>query len=83
MIDVRSGEVVLDGLSMPHSPRLHQGKLWMLNSGTGDFGYADLDARRLVPVTFCPGYARGLAMVGDFAVIGRGRAGTRPSPACR
>ena len=39
MIDVRSNEVILTGLSMPHSPRWYRGKLWLLNSGTGDFGY--------------------------------------------
>jgi uncharacterized protein (TIGR03032 family) len=33
--DVLSGEVVATGLTMPHSPRFYQGKLWLLNSGTG------------------------------------------------
>jgi uncharacterized protein (TIGR03032 family) len=69
VIDVRSDEIVLEGLSMPHSPRLHHGKLWLLNSGTGDFSHTG----RLVPIAFCPGYARGLVMVGEFAVIGCSR----------
>ncbi len=29
------------GLSMPHSPRLYDGRLWLLNSGTGEFGTVD------------------------------------------
>lgn len=70
VMDVRSNEVVLEGLSMPHSPRMHQGKLWLLNSGTGDFGFVDLKHGRFEPVAFCPGYARGLAFIGDFAVVG-------------
>ena len=70
VIDVESGEVVVEGLSMPHSPRLHQGRLWLLNSGAGEFGYIDLDNGRLEPVAFCPGYARGLAFVGNYAIIG-------------
>jgi uncharacterized protein (TIGR03032 family) len=70
VIDVNSNEIVLRGLSMPHSPRWHQGRLWLLNSGTGDFGYADLDAGRFVPVAFCPGYMRGLSFHGDFALVG-------------
>lgn len=70
LIDVNSNEVVLSGLSMPHSPRWHQGKLWLLNSGTGFFGYADLDRGAFEPVTFCPGYLRGCAFSGDFAVVG-------------
>jgi len=35
VVDVRSNQVIASGLSMPHSPRVHQGRLWLLNSGTG------------------------------------------------
>ena len=70
VIDVASGEIVCDGLSMPHSPRLHGGKLWLLNSGTGEFGHVDPAAGRFEPVAFCPGYARGLAFAGNNAVAG-------------
>jgi uncharacterized protein (TIGR03032 family) len=70
LIDVASGEIVARGLSMPHSPRLHRGRLWLLNSGTGEFGHVDLRSGRFEPVAFCPGYARGLALSGRHAVIG-------------
>lgn len=70
VIDVRSQEVVADGLSMPHSPRLRDGRLWLLNSGTGELGFVDLASGRFEAVAFCPGYARGLAFIGDHAVIG-------------
>lgn len=73
VIDVASNEIVLGGLSMPHSPRWHDGRLWLLNSGTGEFGSVDLAAGRFDPVAFCPGYARGLAFVGRHAVIGLSR----------
>jgi uncharacterized protein (TIGR03032 family) len=70
VIDIAANEVVLRGLSMPHSPRWHRGRLWLHNSGTGEFGYADLERGRFEPVTFCAGYLRGLDFVGDFAVVG-------------
>lgn len=70
IVDVATNEVVCEGLSMPHSPRLHEGRLWVLNSGAGEFGWVDLQARRFVPLAFCPGYARGLAFTGGAAVIG-------------
>lgn len=70
VIDVETGETVCEGLSMPHSPRLHEGRLWLLNSGTGEFGRIDLDRRRFEPHALCPGYARGLAFVGGHAVVG-------------
>jgi len=70
VIDVASGEPVLGGLSMPHSPRWHRDRLWLHDSGTGRFGFADLSAGRFEPVTFCPGYLRGLAFAGDYALVG-------------
>lgn len=73
VIDVASNEIVARGLSMPHSPRWHQGKLWLLDSGTGDFGYVDLENGSFVPVAFCPGYMRGLSFHGDYALVGLSR----------
>jgi uncharacterized protein (TIGR03032 family) len=73
VLDVASGEVVASGLSMPHSPRLHGGRLWLLNSGTGEFGTIDPADGCFTPVAFCPGYARGLTFIGDHAVIGLSR----------
>jgi uncharacterized protein (TIGR03032 family) len=35
ILDVASGEVVAHGLSMPHSPRVYQNRLWVLDSGRG------------------------------------------------
>lgn len=73
VIDVNTNEIVARGLSMPHSPRWHQGKLWLLNSGTGDFGYVDFASGSFVPVTFCAGYMRGLSFHGDYALVGTSR----------
>lgn len=70
VIDVNSGQVVARGLSMPHSPRLYRGALWLLNSGTGYLGHCDLKEGRFEPVAFCPGYLRGFALIDRFAVVG-------------
>ena len=70
VIDVRTDDIVCTGLSMPHSPRLHNGKLWLLESGTGYFGYVDLAKGQFERVAFCPGYARGLSFVNNFAIVG-------------
>lgn len=68
--DVASNEVIVDGLSMPHSPRWYRNRLWLLDSGNGYFGWVDLEAGRFERVAFCAGYARGLTFVGDYAVVG-------------
>lgn len=70
VVDVGSGEIVATGLSMPHSPRLHGGELWALSSGRGEIGRVDLATGRFEPAAFCPGYLRGLAFVGDTALVG-------------
>ncbi len=70
VVDIATNEIVCEGLSMPHSPRWHNGKLWLLNSGVGDFGYVDFETKKFVTVGMCPGFARGLCFVGDYAVIG-------------
>jgi uncharacterized protein (TIGR03032 family) len=73
VIDVRDNRIVASRLSMPHSPRVYRGRLWLLNSGTGYFGSIDATSGVFVPLTFCPGYLRGLAFVGDYAVMGLSR----------
>jgi uncharacterized protein (TIGR03032 family) len=70
VMDCQSNEIIARGLSMPHSPRLHKGKLYVLNSGTGHFGTIDPTSGKFEPIAFCPGYLRGLAIVGNFALIG-------------
>lgn len=74
VIDVATGAIVADGLSMPHSPRVHDGKLWLLNSGRGAFGWVDRASGAFEPVGFCPGYARGLAFAGGHAIVGLSQA---------
>lgn len=73
VIDVNTNQIVASGLSMPHSPRMHRGKLWVLNSGTGYFGSIDTTRGTFEPLAFCPGYLRGLAFSGDYAVVGLSR----------
>jgi uncharacterized protein (TIGR03032 family) len=73
VVDITSNEIIAKGLAMPHSPRWYRDRLWLLNSGQGDFGYVDLPSSRFEPVTFCPGYARGLAFHGNHAVVGTSR----------
>ena len=73
VLDVKSGEVICDGLSMPHSPRLYEGRLWILNSGTGDLGFVHLDGKRkgeFESFVFCPGFVRGLAFRNGYAFVG-------------
>lgn len=73
VLEVPNGAPVVEGLSMPHSPRLHNGKLWLIQSGTGQFGYVDIERGVFEPICDMPGFARGLSFLGKHAVIGVSR----------
>jgi uncharacterized protein (TIGR03032 family) len=70
LMDVVSGEVVVPGLSMPHSPRLNAGRLWVCESGAGTLGVVDPATGKHEAVVAVPGFTRGLAFAGRFAFIG-------------
>ncbi len=70
LIDVPSSEVLLEGLSMPHSPRVHDGRLWFLESGEGRLCVVDLEAGTYETVQELPGFTRGLAFAGPLAFVG-------------
>lgn len=70
VVDIPSNEIVLTGLSMPHSPRWYRDQLWLLNSGEGELlRLSKTDAK---PEVVCrlPAYLRGLAFHGDMAIVG-------------
>ncbi|GAB3097474.1 TIGR03032 family protein [Lysobacter terrae] len=70
VIDIETDEIVCEGLSMPHSPRWANGKLWVLNAGTGHLGWVDFETKKFVPLAFVPGFARGLSIIGNVAAVG-------------
>ncbi|HUG94414.1 MAG TPA: TIGR03032 family protein, partial [Planctomycetaceae bacterium] len=70
VLELPGGEVVAGGLSMPHSPRWHDGRLWLLESGTGRLMRVDLVTGQCEPIVELPGFARGLALCGPYAFVG-------------
>lgn len=73
LMDVESGQIVLRGLAMPHSPRMHGEKLWFLNSGAGELCVADPAAGTFSTVCALPGFLRGLSFAASYAVVGMGK----------
>jgi uncharacterized protein (TIGR03032 family) len=70
LLDVASGEVISRGLSMPHSPRWRDGRLWALESGSGGFGWVDPATGKYEALAVLPGFTRGLDFCGPLAFIG-------------
>ena len=70
IIDVETNDIIADGLSMPHSPRLWKGALWVLDSGRGTLCKVDANTGKIDTIASCPGFARGLSFVDKYAIIG-------------
>lgn len=70
VMDIETNEVLLRGLSMPHSPRWYGDRLWLLESGKGHLSYLDPTTNELVCVAQVPGFTRGLDFYGNLAFIG-------------
>jgi uncharacterized protein (TIGR03032 family) len=70
LIDVESGAIIAERLSMPHSPRWHDGRLWLLESGLGQLSVVDLATGTRDVVATLPGFPRGIDFAGPFAFIG-------------
>jgi uncharacterized protein (TIGR03032 family) len=69
IVDVESGRIVTEDLSMPHSPRLANGALWVLDSGRGNLCRINEETGALETVAFCPGFLRGLSFWRHFAIV--------------
>jgi uncharacterized protein (TIGR03032 family) len=70
LIDVPGNAIVARGFAMPHSPRVYQGRVWLLDSGTGRLVVVDPATGSAEAVAELPGYTRGLAFQGSFAFVG-------------
>ncbi len=73
LLHAPTGEVVRSGLSMPHSPRLYDGELYLLLSATGEVIRVERDSGRYEVVTRLKGFVRGMARCGDHIFVGRSR----------
>ena len=68
LIDTKRNEIVIDGLSMPHSPRMYNNSLWILESGKGFLQKVNPESYARENVAFCPGFLRGLSFHKEFAI---------------
>jgi uncharacterized protein (TIGR03032 family) len=70
LMDVKNSEIMTRGLSMPHSPRWRNGKLWLLESGNGGVGIVEPETGKYREICRLPGFTRGLDFIGPFALVG-------------
>jgi len=70
LMSVPDGQIITTGLSMPHSPRWYQNKLWYLESGAGQLCTVNPKTGERKIIAQVPGFTRGLDFAGRYAFIG-------------
>jgi uncharacterized protein (TIGR03032 family) len=71
LIDVARDSVVARGFSRPHSPRLHHGRIWLPESGTGRLLVVDPTTSHSVAVAAdLPGDAGGFSIADPYSFVG-------------
>ena len=70
IVDITTNRVITRGLSMPHSPRWYDNRLWVLESGRGALCTVDLKTGERTDIARVPGFCRGIDFIGPVAFIG-------------
>ena len=74
LMDVESNTVLVDGLTMPHSPRWHNGSVYYCNSGHGLLCRYDLEQKKEEVLAELPGFTRGIDFCGSLLFLGLSKA---------
>lgn len=69
IVEVQTGRIVTDQLSMPHSPRVVNGRLYALDSGRGQIIEIDPRTGEKCDIAFCPGFLRGMTIHDGHAIV--------------
>lgn len=73
LMDVRSNQILLDGLLMPHSPRCYRGLVYFCESGRGEVKVFDPVTGKATVLCQLPGFTRGMTFMGDLMLVGTSR----------
>lgn len=69
IMNLQTNDIVAHGLSMPHTPRIYDGKLWFLEAGRGWLCRLDTKSGKVEKLLWRPGFLRGLRFHGKYAFL--------------
>lgn len=69
ILDVESNSIVAEGLAMPHSPRIYDGKLYCLLSAAESLVEVDVATGKYEVVCKLQGFVRGMAKYDDYLFV--------------
>lgn len=73
LMEYPSGEIILDGLAMPHTPRIFDGELYLLLSASGYLVKVNPKKKNYEILSDLNGFGRAMDVCGDYLFIGLSR----------
>lgn len=70
IMEVSSNTILAEGLAMPHSPRVYNNQLYVLESASGNLVCIDPANGKKEVVASLNGFARGMDQAGDYVFVG-------------
>jgi uncharacterized protein (TIGR03032 family) len=70
VIDYKTNEIVIEGLSVPHSPIISGNHLFVALSGTGEIMKYNLETKHASVIANLSGYIRGMQIFDDYLFVG-------------
>ncbi len=70
LIDTKKNEIILENLGMPHSPRIINNELYLLQSSKGEVIKVNTKEKSYKTVARVPGMLRGMTEYGNYVFIG-------------
>ncbi len=70
LMDVEKNSILTDNLAMPHSPRVYDDKLYLLNSAMGELLAVDRSTGNTELISKLGAFARGMDKFGDYLFVG-------------
>ena len=77
LLHSRHGFLLRENIVMPHSPRMWHEKIVFCNSGCGSLDVFDPASLSHRAIAALPGFTRGLAVLGDYAIVAFSKARER------
>lgn len=70
IMDIDTNEIIAEGLEMPHSPRIFDNELYVLQSRNGAIAKVDVESGKLTEIIRLDYFIRGLDKIGDYLFVG-------------
>jgi uncharacterized protein (TIGR03032 family) len=73
LIDIDTDEILIEGMIMPHSPKVHNGSIYVCESGLGNVWQYNIETKEKTELIKLQGFTRGVNFYGGLMFVGTSR----------